>query len=84
MFRFPTSFFLGPRKAVGVQTKLYAKTTAGKSKWRRKPAGPGRRKRVGSLGSREVWLILAFHHKKKSLLLLFFFSTPLLFEDVNL
>lgn len=73
MFRFPTSFLLGPCKAVGVQTKLYVKTTAGKSKWRRKSAGPGWRERIGSLGSREVWL-LAFHHKKKNLLLLFFFQ----------
>ena len=72
MFRFPTSFLLGPCKAVGVQTKLYVKTTAGESKWRRKPAGPGWRKRVGSLGSREVWLLLAFHHKKKNFFYCFF------------
>lgn len=74
MFRFPTSFLLGPCKAVGVQTKLYVKTTAGESKWRRKPAGPGWRKRVGSLGSREVWLLLAFHHKKKKPSFIVFFQ----------
>ena len=71
MFRFPTSFLLGPCKAVGVQTKLYVKTTAGKSKWRRKSAGPGWRERIGSLGSREVWL-LAFQHKKKTFFYCFF------------
>ena len=74
MFRFPTSFLLGPCKAVGVQTKLYVKTTAGESKWRRKPAGPGWRKRVGSLGGREVWLLLAFHHKKKKPSFIVFFQ----------
>ena len=74
MFRFPTSFLLGPCKAVGVQTKLYVKTTAGESKWRRKPAGLGWRKRVGSLGSREVWLLLAFHHKKKKPSFIVFFQ----------
>lgn len=74
MFRFPTSFLLGPCKAVGVQTKLYVKTTAGESKWRRKPAGPGWRKRVGSLGGREVWLLLAFHHKKKNPSFIVFFQ----------
>ena len=74
MFRFPTSVLLGPCKAVGVQTKLYVKTTAGESKWRRKPAGPGWRKRVGSLGSREVWLLLAFHHKKKKPSFIVFFQ----------
>ena len=91
MFRFPTSFLLGPCKAVGVQTKLYVKTTAGESKWRRKPAGPGWRKRVGSLGSREVWLLLAFHHKKKKPSFIVFFqlhcslkTSTCKFEIVNL
>ena len=78
MFRFPTSFFLGPCKAVGVQTKLYAKTTAGKSKWRRKPAGPGRRKRVGSLGSRSLADPRFSSQEKKPSFIVFFFNSATL------
>ena len=44
---------LGPCKAVGVQAKVYGKTTAGDSRQRRHSTGPGWRKRTGSLGNKK-------------------------------